>query len=297
MLEILLASIGFGLITVSVLSLAAVGFTMQFSVTGVLNLAFTDVMTISGFAALALNQGMGLSIWATLPIAGIVGALLSVLINRVVLQQLLRRGTNVFGMLIATLALSLVLWNLLLAVVRPGFFRYDVPQPTIFRFAGQILTSNQLLVMGLAACILVAVHLILRKSKLGKAMRAVAANPDLARASGIPARRIVDVAWAISGFLGGVAGVALFMGVPVFDTTTSRGILVVILAVVMLGGVGHVYGALAAAVMIGLSSELIATLWAPEWRDVFALAVLVAVLLLRPQGIVRDIASRQVAPA
>jgi branched-chain amino acid transport system permease protein/neutral amino acid transport system permease protein len=297
MLEILLASIGFGLITVSVLSLAAVGFTMQFSVTGVLNLAFTDVMTISGFAALALNQGMGLSIWATLPIAGIVGALLSVLINRVVLQQLLRRGTNVFGMLIATLALSLVLWNLLLAVVRPGFFRYDVPQPTIFRFAGQILTSNQLLVMGLAACILVAVHLILRKSKLGKAMRAVAANPDLARASGIPARRIVDVAWAISGFLGGVAGVALFMGVPVFDTTTSRGILVVILAVVMLGGVGHVYGALAAAVMIGLSSELVATLWAPEWRDVFALAVLVAVLLLRPQGIVRDIASRQVAPA
>ncbi|MEX0629607.1 MAG: branched-chain amino acid ABC transporter permease [Chloroflexota bacterium] len=298
MLEILIASIGFGLITVSILSLASVGFTLQFSVTGVLNLAFADVMTLAGFTAWLLNDSLGLSIWATIPFAGIVAGLISVVLNRAILQPLLRRGTSVFGMLIATLALSLVLWNGLLAIVRPGFFFYDMPPVTVYRFLGQILTSNQLIFMGLAALALLSVHLILRRSKLGKAMRAVAANPDLARASGIPSRLVVDTAWFISGFLGGIAGVALFASLPAFDTSTARGLLVVILATVVLGGVGHVYGALAAAVVIGLSSEMVAALAAPQWRDVLALLILIGVLMIRPQGIVRDVSGgREVAAA
>jgi branched-chain amino acid transport system permease protein/neutral amino acid transport system permease protein len=296
--EILLASIGFGVITVSILSLASVGFTLQFSVTGVLNLAYADVMTIAGFSAWVLNHTFGWTIWATIPVAGLVAGLLSVLINRAVLQPLMRRGTGMFGMLIATLALSLILWNGLLAVVRPGFFFYDLPPVTVYRFLGQILTSSQLILMGLAGVTLLAVHLVLTRSKLGKAMRGVAANPDLARVSGIPSRQVVDTAWFISGFLGGMAGVALFASLPVFDTTTARGLLVFILATVILGGVGNVYGALAGAVVIGISSEMVAALASPQWRDVLALVVLVVILLIRPQGIVRDVTgAREVAPA
>jgi len=298
MTDILIASIGFGLITVAILSLASAGFTLQFSVTGVLNLAYADVMTVAGFGALVLNQQLGWSIWMTVPFGGLVGGLLSVVLNRSILQPLLRKGTSMFGMLIASLALSLVIWNLMLAFVRPGFFHYDMPPAVVHRFLGQILTTNQLLFMGLAATVLLAVHLILRRSKLGKAMRAVAANPDLARSSGIPSRRVVDITWFISGFLGGVAGVVLFAGVPAFDTSTARGITVIILATVILGGVGNVYGALLAALVIGLTSEIVATVFAPEWRDVLALVVLIGVLLVRPQGIVRDVTGgREVAAA
>jgi branched-subunit amino acid ABC-type transport system permease component len=298
MTDILIASVGFGLITVAILSLASAGLTLQFSVTGVLNLAYADVMTVAGFAALGFNQLLGWSIWATMPIGGLVGAVLSVALNRVVLQPLLRRGTNVFGMLIATLALSLVIWNLVLAIVRPGFFHFGMPEPTVHRFLGQILTTTQILFMVTAAAVLIGVHLLLQRTKLGKAMRAVAANPDLARASGVPARRVVDLTWLISGFLGGIAGVVLFAGVPAFDTSTARGITVVILATVILGGVGNVYGTLFAALLIGLTGEMVATVFAPEWRDVLALVVIIGVLLFRPQGIVRDITGgRQVAPA
>ena len=139
MIDILIASIGFGLITVAILALAATGFTLQFSVTGVLNLAYADVMTVAGFAALALNQWWGWPVWAAIPVAGAVAAIISFGLNRAVLQPLLRRGTSVFGMLIATLALSLVIWNLVLAIVRPGFFHYEMPEPEVHRFLGQIL--------------------------------------------------------------------------------------------------------------------------------------------------------------
>ena len=129
-------------------------------------------------------------------------------------------------------------------------------------------------------------------------MRAVAANPDLARASGIPSRRVVDVTWLISGFLGGIAGVVLFAGVPAFDTSTARSLTVLILATVILGGVGNVYGALLAALIIGISSEMVATLLAPEWRDVIALMIIVGVLIVRPEGIIRDVTGgRAVAAA
>lgn len=298
MIDILIASIGFGLITVAILALAATGFTLQFSVTGVLNLAYADVMTVAGFAALALNQWWGWPVWAAIPVAGAVAAIISFGLNRAVLQPLLRRGTSVFGMLIATLALSLVIWNLVLAIVRPGFFHYEMPEPEVHRFLGQILTTNQLIFMAVAAIVLIGVHLLLQRTKLGKAMRAVAANPDLARASGIPSRRVVDVTWLISGFLGGIAGVVLFAGVPAFDTSTARSLTVLILATVILGGVGNVYGALLAALIIGISSEMVATLLAPEWRDVMALMIIVGVLIVRPEGIIRDVTGgRAVAAA
>lgn len=296
-MDILVASVGFGLITASILALAAVGFTLQYSVTGVFNLAYVDVMTISGFGALLANQA-GVPAWLAFAVAAAVGGLFCVAMNRAVLQPLLRRGTGSFGILIATLALSLVLWNGLLAIVRPGFFSYDMPPVTVHRFLGQILTSNQLVIIGLAAAALLATHLLLRRSRLGKAMRAVSANPDLARASGIPSRRIVDIVWLVSGALAGLAGAALFASIPAFDTATARGLLPLILATVILGGVGHIYGALAAALIVGISSEVVAALYAPQWRDVLALVLLVAVLLVRPQGLVRDATGgRAVAPA
>jgi len=295
--DILIASVGFGLITASILALAAVGFTLQYSVTGIFNLAYVDVMTIAGFAALLANLS-GLPVWPSFAVAAVAGALVCFVLNRAVLQPLLRRGTGAFGMLIATLAVSLVLWNGLLAIVRPGFFSLDMPPVTVHRFLGQILTSDQLIIMALAAAALLATHLLLRRSRLGKAMRAVSANPDLARASGIPSRRIVDVVWLLSGALAGLAGVALFASIPAFDTGTARGFLPLILATVILGGVGNVYGALAAALVLGISSELVAAVYAPQWRDVLALVVVIVVLLLRPEGIVRDAArGRAVAPA
>ena len=285
MLDILIASIGFGIATAAILTIAAVGFTLQFSVTNIFNLAFADVMTFSAFIAFALNRA-GMNIWLTVPIAGIGGAIISFLINRGILQPMLRRGTGLFGMMITTIAVSLIIWNGILTIVRPGYFHYLLPKEITFRFAGQILTATQLITIGIALVAMIIINMLLRYTKLGKSMRAVAENPDLARSSGIPSRQVVDLTWIISGFLCGIAGAILCINLPVFSTVTARGLLIVILASVVLGGVGNPYGAILGALILGISSELIAAVFAPQWKDVFSFVILVLILLVRPQGII-----------
>jgi branched-chain amino acid transport system permease protein/neutral amino acid transport system permease protein len=214
----------------------------------------TDVMTFSAFIALTLNRA-GVNIWLTVPFAGLSGAIISFLINRGILQPMLRRGTGLFGMMITTIAISLIIWNGVLTIVRPGYFHYELPKEITYRFAGQILTATQLITIGIALIAIIIVNALLRYTKLGKSMRAVAENPDLARASGIPSRRVVDLTWIISGFLCGIAGVILCINLPVFSTVTARGLLIVILASVVLGGVGNPYGAILGALTLGISSE------------------------------------------
>jgi branched-subunit amino acid ABC-type transport system permease component len=116
-------------------------------------------------------------------------------------------------------------------------------------------------------------------------MRATAADTSLARACGIDTERMVDVAWAISGSLCGLAGVTLVANTYSFDSTTGSAFGVVIIAAVMLGGVGQPYGAMLGAVIIGLVTEISAVFIDPGYKNVVAFLILVAVLVFVPRGI------------
>lgn len=283
-MSLLVPAIGFGVVAGSVLAVASVGFTLQFSVTGVFNLAYASVMAVSMFVALWFNS-QGLNVWWTVPLAGLVGAVMSVALNLGVIAPLVRRGIPMTAMIIATLAASLVIGNVLLAVVRPGFSNYEHSQPSVYRFLGQVVTSTQLQILALSVVLMVLVRLLLVRTKLGKAMRAVASNQDLARSSGVNSPAVINVTWAISGFLCGVSAVIVGLSVSVFSTVTAQSFLVLILAAAILGGIGNPYGAIVGAMTLGVAAELLAVIIAPQWKDVLALAILILVLLVRPQGI------------
>ena len=121
-------------------------------------------------------------------------------------------------------------------------------------------------------------------------MRATASDPELARNCGVPTRWVIDSAWLLSGLLCGLAGVALVIELGSFDTTTGSAFLVPVIAAAVLGGVGHPYGAMLGALVIGIASELAATYFDPTYKDVVAFLVLIAVLLIRPQGIFAEVA-------
>jgi branched-subunit amino acid ABC-type transport system permease component len=140
---------------------------------------------------------------------------------------------------------------------------------------------------------MVGIYAMLRFTKLGKAMRATAADPVLARSCGIATDRVIDVAWLMSGALCGVAGIALAMNVTSFTSTTGGQFLIAIVAAAVLGGVGQPYGAMLGALTIGISSEVAAGLIAPSYKQVIAFAVLVLVLLVRPQGILSEVATQK----
>ena len=285
-------AIGFGIVTASILAVAGVGFTLQFGVTNILNLAYGDIMTAAAFVAYLVTSA-GLSVWLALVAGTAFGSVFSVLLNRFIYTPLVRRGTRLFGMIIVTIAVSLIVQNGLLAIFGANFFSLKMPRPTSVHIAGTVFTTVQLAIIAIAVVAMLLIHLLLRYTKLGKAMRATAADPDLARNCGIATDRVIDLAWAISGALCGLAGVILVMNVTAFTETTGAQFLIPIVAVAVLGGIGQPYGAMLGALVIGIASEVAAAIFNPEYKDVVAFVILVIVLLARPQGILSEVATRK----
>lgn len=277
-------SIGFGLVTASILALAAVGFTLQFGVTNILNLAFGDLMTASALVGYGVNV-IGGTLAESLLAGAVFGAIASTLLNRYLYTPFVRHGTKLFGMVIVTLSTGIVIQNLILGWFGANFFSYKVAQTKTYHIVGMYFTSIQFMIMGLAIAVMIVVQLLLTQTRLGKAMRATAANPGLAQASGIATDRVIDVAWLMSGALCGLAGVVLVLNTTSFQSTTGNDFLVVIIAAAMLGGVGRPLGALVGAVILGIATEVSAAYMSPSYKEVIAFVVLVIVLLVRPGGL------------
>jgi branched-chain amino acid transport system permease protein/neutral amino acid transport system permease protein len=156
---------------------------------------------------------------------------------------------------------------------------------TTYYLGSIALTGEQLAIIAVAVVVMLAIHALLRFTRLGKAMRATAANPTLARNCGIPTARVVDLAWLITGALCGVAGTVAGMNSDSFSVASGSEFLIPIIAASILGGAGSPYGAMIGAVLIGEMTEISAAIISPEYKQVVAFAVLVLVMVLRPQGL------------
>lgn len=289
-------AIGFGLVTSAILALCAVGFTLQFGVSNILNLAYGDVMTVSAFMAYLVNAS-GAGLWLAICAGAATGAVVSVLISTLIFTPFLRRGTSRFAMIMVSLALAVILQNAIQAVAGPAFRSYSRSQGTSLHLLGMILTPYQLVIIGVAAASLLALHLLLRYTRIGKALRATAADAELARSCGIATERVSALAWAISGTLCGLGGVTLALNLASFDFHFGNAFLLVIVAAAVFGSVGQPYGAMVGALVIGIASEL-AAIWTPSLKQVVAFVILALILLVRPAGLWRksfvqmDVAAR-----
>jgi branched-chain amino acid transport system permease protein/neutral amino acid transport system permease protein len=268
----------------SVIAIAAVGFTMQFGITNMINLAYGEVMICSAYVAYYLNQA-GITIWLGMIAGALFGAAFSFLLNRFLYAPFQGKGTSHIGMVIVSLAASLMIANLLLPIVGSDNVSYQVDHGRLFRLGGIALTTDQFVIIGIAVVLMLAVHAVLTYTRLGKAMRATAANPTLARNCGIPTQRVIDGVWLITGALCGMAGVVAALNSDSFAVANGAGFLITILAAAVLGGAGQPYGAMIGAVLIGMITELSAAAWSPEYKEVVAFGVLVVVMVLRPQGL------------
>jgi branched-subunit amino acid ABC-type transport system permease component len=283
-MSLIVAALGFGLVTMSIIAIAAVGFTMQFGITNMINLAYGQVMIASAYAAYALNS-RGLNVWLSLLAGAVFGAIFSFILNRVVYAPFQRKGTNLIGMVIISLAVSLVIANVLLPIVGYYSVSYRLDTGPTFHAGSIALTGVQLAIIAVAVIAMLVIHGLLHFTRLGKAMRATAANPTLARNCGIPTNRVIDLAWLITGALCGVAGVVAGMNSDSFSVANGSEFLIPIIAASVLGGAGHPYGAMIGAVIIGEMTEISAAIISPEYKQVAAFAVLVLVMVLRPQGL------------
>jgi branched-subunit amino acid ABC-type transport system permease component len=282
--------IGFGLVTASILCIGAVSFTLQFGISNLFNLAFGAMMTAAAFVAYVCNAA-GLNIWVSLVFGSLAASLLAFLLNRGIYIPFKRRARSMFTMIMVTLGVGIIIQYGIEAIWGGDNFSFNMTTGRAVHVAGMLFTTTQLTVIAIAAVAAASVHVLLRYTRLGKAMRAVAVNERLARNCGIPVQAVIDSTWLLSGALCGLAGVVLVMDVQVLNSSSGDDFLILIVAATVLGGIGSAYGAMVGSVIIGVVAELTAGFINPQFKDISAFIILAAVLLLRPNGVISSIAS------
>ncbi|GAB7037764.1 hypothetical protein JCM9533A_16140 [Catenuloplanes niger JCM 9533] len=268
-----------------ILALGALGVSLIFGTMGLTNFAHGELITFGALMGFLFNVTIGLPLWLSLILAVVVGGAFGWLQDRFFWGWLRRRRTGLIGMMIVSIGLAMVLRYVFLFQFRGGTQQYReyAAQPGIE--IGPLLIAPKNLIMDVVAIlVLVAVSFALLKTRLGKATRAVSTNPSLAAASGIDVDKIIRLIWTIGSALAALAGVMLgmFQGL---NFQMGFQILLLVFAAVTLGGLGTAFGALLGSMVVGIVTQ-VSTLWVPtELKNVGALAALIIILLIRPQGI------------
>jgi branched-chain amino acid transport system permease protein len=280
-LSLLVSGITFGFI----IAMAAVGLSLIFGTTGLVNFAHGELVTFGALVAWFINSRMGIHLVPATIIAIVVGALGGVLLNAGLWRPLRKRGTGLIAMLVISIGLSLVLRYIYLIMVGGRSFPYEQYAVQAGIPIGPITVApKDLVTIALSIAVLIGVALVLQKTKIGKAMRAVSDNVDLAASSGINVERVIQFVWAFGAGLAALGGVLFGLNQQV---TWEMGFLLLLLmfAGVTLGGLGTAYGALVGSLVIGIFVMTSTMIIPPELKEVGALVVLILVLLVRPQGI------------
>jgi branched-chain amino acid transport system permease protein len=285
------------------LGMAAIGLSLIFGTTGLVNFAHSEMIAFGYLTAYFFNFyglagvfgfmaewpapfGGGVNLIFATVIAVILGAGFGWLLDVVIFAPLRRRGVSLIAQLVVTIGLSIFLrYGYLLIFEGTQRFYRDYTAQRGRTYLGLVdLTNKDLLTMIISVVVLMLVGLVLARTRIGKAMRAVSDNRDLAESSGIDVERVVRLVWIAGGALAALGGVFLGLSETVNYLLGFR-MLLLIFAGVTLGGLGTTYGALVGCLLVGMGIQL-STLFIPiELKNAGALAVLIGILLFRPQGI------------
>lgn len=279
--SLLVSGLHFGLM----IALAAVGLSMVFGTTGLTNFAHGDLVTFGGVMALLFNITFGVPVWIAAIAAVLLGAAFGWFQDWGLWSRLRKRGTGLVSMMIISIGVALLIRFATLFFVGGERRRYDeyVGQKP-WDFGWLVITPKEVVTGSIALVVCIAIGLALVFTRLGKATRAVADNPSLAASTGIDVNQVVRLVWTIGGGLAAMSGVFLSISDGVkFDM--GQHLLLMVFAAVVLGGLGTAFGAFLGAMLIGVFVQLSTLVIAPELKYVGALAVLIIIMLTRPQGI------------
>ena len=279
-----------GLIYGCFYALMAVGLAMIFGVLKIVNFAHGEFFMIGAYTYVLTSLKLGVSPWAALPCAAFAGALLGWLVERLLMRPLYQ-GYASWGFMkdeyavVVTFGLSLLLVNLVDKIVGPYSFR-GPPLIDVGRFAfGPIMLTGQKAVAAIVSILLmVGLALFIKRSVWGKQIQAVAQNRLGASLAGIDATRTTSLIFVISGMLAALSGALL---APLVNPSPDIGAFPAVKSyvIVVLGGMGSIWGAMIAALILGVSEAFFSVYLSYDYRDAFGLIILVLVLLFRPQGL------------
>lgn len=268
-----------------VVAISSVGLSLIFGTTGLSNFAHGEMVTFGGIVAWLLNSNAHIDLIIAIPIAIAAGGAFGGAMELGIWKPLRKRGTGLIAMLVISIGLGLFLRYLFQYIFgerSKAFHQWAVQRA--HDFGPFSLTPRDLIAMIVSFVVLILVALMLQRTKLGKAMRAVSDNKDLASSSGIDVDRVILYVWVMGGALAALGGIILGLDEQVFWERGSN-MLLIMFAAITLGGLGSAYGALVGSFVVGIMIETSTLIIPNELKNVGALAVLILVLLVRPQGI------------
>ncbi|MGH7744689.1 MAG: branched-chain amino acid ABC transporter permease, partial [Candidatus Dormibacteria bacterium] len=272
-----------GVVLSAIYALVALAFSLVMGIFGVLNVAISALFMIGGYVGL-IAVIHGLPVWAALLGAALAGAALGVLVERIGYAPF--RRAPVIIPLLSTLGCSIVLQNIATNVW--GSDPLQITNPPLagsVSFAGVRIGDVQVLMIGVALVFVTALAVVVRRTKLGRALRAVAENREVADLLGVPVTMISIAAFAISGLLAGTAGFLVALNYGQITPYIGVDIGLKGIAVMVVGGVDNIWGVLVAAPILGIAEVLTIAYGASSYRDAVAFGVLILILLVRPQGL------------
>ncbi len=290
----------YGLVSGSILSLGGIGVSLTYSILGFSNFAHGDTMALGAYLALALLPAMaGLGIGSAplgplsfgwdfvlaLLLAALLTSLAVVLLDRVLFKRL--RTAHRITLMIATVGIALALRNALQFVwgPQPHYYTMAIQRAVQIPALNIRVKPDQLFIIAIAIALAVLLHLFLRYTKMGKAMRATSDNAPLARVSGINTERVVLWTWVIGASLAAVAGILTGLENKFITPELGWQMLLSIFAAVILGGIGNPYGAVVGGLVVGISEEVSTAFISTGYKPAVAFAILILMLLVRPTGL------------
>ncbi|HEX9268511.1 MAG TPA: branched-chain amino acid ABC transporter permease [Candidatus Limnocylindria bacterium] len=270
----------------SIYALFALGFTLVFSVLDILNLAHPALFTLGAFTALfAMQQGAPAPV--ALVVSFVVCGAAGIALDRLAFAPLRRRSAPPLSAMISSIGVSLIVVRLIQLRYGPDIQAYPAGAlpAAVFSVAGLQLDTLRAIIIALALALMLALTYLVRRTRLGRELRALAENPRAARLLGIDVDRAIAATFFLSGGLGGIAGV--LYGFATNSPFSQMGLAFELkaFAVMIVGGMGSIPGAVLGAYLLSFGEIASLVLLPSELRDAFAFGLLFVVLLVRPSGI------------
>jgi branched-subunit amino acid ABC-type transport system permease component len=290
-MEELIQLVANGLVTGAIIAMGAVGISLVYSILRIVNFAHGDYLTFGAYMALVANSTWRLPLVLSVIFALVTTAVLGQVVELTLWKPMRKRGARVLRLFIVSAGVALVLRNAISLVWGNEFRRYRGIDPfQVYNFGFLKLSLSQVVVIAITFLTLVLAGILLARTRLGKSMRAVSNNPDLASVAGVNVESVTAFTWLSGSAMAGMAGVLQALIQSPFNPNLGFLLLLPMFAAVVLGGIGNAYGTLAGGMILGITMEV--STWSAlaggassVYKPVVAFTVLILVLLFRPDGI------------
>ena len=282
-----------GLALGSIYALIALGYTMVYGIIGMINFAYGELFMFGAYAGLTLALSNYVNVYVALLGATLITMVLGVVIERIAYKPL--RRSSRLSALISAIGVSIFLSSFMVRVKGPNTRGFPkLFENRIFEIGNFQITIYQIVIIGVAALLMLGLHLFVNYTKTGRSMRACSQDQDAAKLMGVNVDRVISITFAIGSGLAGAAGV--LAGIYFNAVQPYMGLMAGLkaFAAAVLGGIGSIPGAMIGGLVIGLTEILGITVNLSEYRDAFAFAILILVLLFKPSGIMGRKANKKV---